>query len=47
MEEDTVGMTLAHVHASDEKWGGKDPGETFEKLQSRSMVFLGILLNPV
>lgn len=31
VEEDTVGTTLAHAHASDKKRGGKDPGGTFEK----------------
>lgn len=33
--------------SSDKKWRGKDPGGTSEKLQSQSMVFLGILLDPV
>lgn len=46
MEQDTVGTTLVHVHASDEKWGGKDPGGTLEKLQNLGIGLPGSTARP-
>lgn len=47
VEEDTVGMTLAHAHTSDETWSAKTQKGPSRNCIAEAPVFLGIQLDPV